>query len=98
MIVLAVNVDQMLGDLFEHRQRDGMAIKRDGASSAGEEPAGQQQFTPRSPTGVRRSAFDLFGKLGIVQMKQAGDAAFLRACADHLRAAARTEQHFECAE
>ena len=67
VIVLAVHVDQVLGHLLEHAERDRVAVEADRAAPAGVEPAGEQQFAAVGGDGDVGDLLDLPEQLGVAR-------------------------------
>src|SRR5258706_11428327 len=87
MIMLPMHIDQILGDLPEHPQRDWISIEADRAAPAGVQSSRQQNF-PAIGTG--RNIPRLLDSLhhSPTYFKNSTDSALLRARAQHLGRAA----------
>ena len=99
MIVLAVHIDQVLGHLLEHAERDRIAVEADARSPAGVEPAREQQLAAVGGDGDIGELLDLASGASVfADLEDAADAALVRAGAEHLRGAAQAEQHLDRAD
>ena len=99
VIVLAMHIDEVLGHLLEHAERDRVAVEADRASAAGVEPAGEQQFAA-----VGGDWTSVICSISLQQRRCCGlsKTPLTRpssdAGAEHLGGAAQAEQDFDRAD
>jgi hypothetical protein len=100
VIVLPVDIDQVLGDVAEHGDRDRVSVEADaGATRCVEPPRQQDLATVR--IGVRVGVGDGGDPLqdaGLAHLKDTADATFIRAGAKHLGGTAQAQQDFQGAD
>ncbi len=94
VIVLAVDVDQMFGNLPEHGKRDGVAVEGYGAAAGGVQLAGQKNFTGVGGDTDIGCFLDFLQRVVAFDFKDPADAPLVCPRAKHLRRIAQAKKHF----
>ena len=95
MVVLPVNIDQVLGHLLEHAERDRIAVEAHRASPAGVKPAGEQQFAAVGGDAHIGYLLDLLEQVRAGEIKDPADPPLIGAGAEHLGGASQAKKHFD---